>query len=1062
MPISLGDCRELARDEGVDWLVLASNYAERMLPQIFRQDSPVLALALPPETRARLEQLLKDLPDAVFAAEYSLGWVYQFWQADRKDEVNKSEKKIGADELPAVTQLFTEDYMVLFLLHNTLGAWWAGKILAGNPALAVSAGTEDELRAACAVGSVEWTYLRFVRDKAEGVSEGPWRPAAGAFEGWPKAAKDITLLDPCMGSGHFLVFALPILVAFRMTEEALDETQAIEAVLHDNLFGLEIDPRCTQIAAFNLAFAAWRRIGVHPLPPLNLACSGLSIGVTKSEWMRLAEKAVEAVDPDARRDLLGADNFPLAQGLEQRVRNGLEALYDLFAKAPWLGSLIEPRRASGDIFKEEYDRLVPIFASILEAVETDEAREMAVTARGLAKSASILATRFNLLITNVPFLGIRKQDNTLRSFLSLNHNEAHHDLAFSFVNRLGQAVRDNGSVAVVTPQTFLLMSSYKAFRIRLLNQVSWRVVANLGSGAFEMISGEVVKPCLFVFEKTAPFNHNGAFAGYDVSSLSGIPKKSNGLASSGQIPLQQAKQLENPDGRVIVETPSNFPRLSNIAQSLAGIQNGDSPKFLRYFWEVSRFDDRWAFMQSAVKKTTMFGGMDTIIDYDLKEGHLRADASWRREALHDSDQRGKPFWGKRGVLVSRMADLPATLYFGNLYDQASAAIVPDDDDDLWPIWMFCSSIEYSKEVRKIDSKLGVTSSTLTKIPFNHDYWKEKYRKAFSHDVPITCSSVPNQWIFVGQPKLSTDPLQVGVSRLLGFLWPRQTGRTFKDCPVVGADGLEAYADYDGIVCVTALRGEATAEQRLNSLFAASFRGNWSSATLANLLVDAGVAGRSLGDWLRDSFFAQHCVLFHQRPFIWHIWDGRRDGFHALVNYHRLAGPNGEGQRVLDTLIYAYLGDWIDRQRVEQAAGVEGADARLAHAVHLRNELIKIREGEPPYDLFVRWKPLYEQSIGWEPDINDGVRVNIRPFMAARPLGARARSACILRTTPKVKWQKDRGTEPRREKEDYPWFWGWDGTRRDFAGGDEFDGKRWNDLHYSRAAKQAARDRKSRS
>ena len=190
--------------------------------------------------------------------------------------------------------------MVLFLLHNTLGAWWAGKVLAASPELAASAGTENELRAACAVDGIEWTYLRFVRDKAEDGSEGPWRPAAGAFEGWPKAAKDITVLDPCMGSGHFLVFALPILVAFRMAEDELDQTQAVEAVLQDNLFGLEIDPRCTQIAAFNLAFAAWRRIGFHLLPPFNLACSGLSIGVTKAEWLRLAEKAVEAVDPEAR------------------------------------------------------------------------------------------------------------------------------------------------------------------------------------------------------------------------------------------------------------------------------------------------------------------------------------------------------------------------------------------------------------------------------------------------------------------------------------------------------------------------------------------------------------------------------------------------------------------------------------------------------------------------------------------------------------------------------------------------------------------------------------------
>jgi hypothetical protein len=168
--------------------------------------------------------------------------------------------------------------------------------------------------------------------------------------------------------------------------------------------------------------------------------------------------------------------------------------------------------------------------------------------------------------------------------------------------------------------------------------------------------------------------------------------------------------------------------------------------------------------------------------------------------------------------------------------------------------------------------------------------------------------------------------------------------------------LKVHADEDGIVCLAAIKGETQAEQRLNSLLADAFRAEWSAAKLAGLLAEAGYAGKSIDDWLRDGFFAQHCELFQQRPFVWHIWDGRRDGFHALVNYHRLAAPN------------------------------------------------------------------------------DGVRMNIRPFLAARTLNARGANACILRVTPKIKWDKDRGKEPTRDKADYPWFWGWDEASADFAGG----------------------------
>ena len=152
--ITLEECEELAKDQNTDRWALASRFAQVMLPQIFRPDDPLLQVTLAREHRLKLEELL-DAPDTdVFTASDSLGWVYQFWQSKKKDEVNKSEKKIGADELPAVTQLFTEPYMVRFLIHNTLGAWYAGKVLSANPDLAQNAQSEDELRQAVALQGI--------------------------------------------------------------------------------------------------------------------------------------------------------------------------------------------------------------------------------------------------------------------------------------------------------------------------------------------------------------------------------------------------------------------------------------------------------------------------------------------------------------------------------------------------------------------------------------------------------------------------------------------------------------------------------------------------------------------------------------------------------------------------------------------------------------------------------------------------------------------------------------------------------------------------------------------
>ena len=1047
--ITLDEVQELAREKATDWLPLASDYAERMLPQIFRKDDPVLQIALPPETRSEMEDLLKSLSKPVFEADDSLGWVYQFWQSDRKDEVNKSEVKIGADELPAVTQLFTEDYMVLFLLHNTLGAWWAGKVLAGNPSLAASAPDEAALRTASKVGDMDWNYLRFVRDTAKDGTEGPWRPAAGVFEGWPKTAKELTVLDPCMGSGHFLVFALPILVAFRMAEEGLSQSAAVDAALKDNLFGLEIDPRCTQIAAFNLAFAAWRRVGHRPLPQLNLACSGLAIGVTKAEWLKLAEKAVTAADPAAKRDLLGVEKNLLTVGLEERVKNGLEALYDLFAKAPWLGSLIDPRRAGGDIFREGFDKLESLLASILATADTEDIREMAVAAEGMTRAAVQLAQRFTLVATNVPYLGRGKQVDLLKQYCDDSHPRAKADLATCFVERAVEFTKCGGTIGVVTPQSLLFQGDYRDVRKSLLTNVCWDMVARIGEHGFESAQAAGAFTTLIVLSKAAS-HESKSISFVDVAEAQTPIEKSVTLTSQVPTLTLQSEQLRNPESRITSVTRGVFEPLGKFADITEGLSTGDADRFTRSFWELPSVLESWTPLQSAPTGGFAGDGRSTLVFWENGNGDL---------AKFDGARiRGHTAWNRVGVLVGRIRNLRCDTYESGLFEKSCVAITPFDAKHLSALRAFVETDDFENNVKALDQNLRASGGAFAGIPFDISHWEKVAEQKFADGIPQLPSTDAGQWLFDGHPRSTNAALHVALGRLLGYRWPRGTGSTFGNCPALEPDGLEPHADSDGVVCLTALKGEAPAEQRLTALLTDAFGLEWSAAKLAGLLAESSYAGKSLDDWLRDGFFAQHCELFQQRPFIWHIWDGRRDGFHALVNCHRLAAPGGEGRRTLEKLIYSYLGDWIDRQRDDQKAGVEGADARLAHAEHLKAELIKILEGEPPYDIFVRWKPLHEQPIGWDPDINDGVRMNIRPFMTARTLNARGANTCILRTTPKIKWDKDRGKEPTRDKADYPWFWGWDGATADFTGGGTFDGNRWNDLHYTRAVKQAARDR----
>jgi hypothetical protein len=172
-----------------------------------------------------------------------------------------------------------------------------------------------------------------------------------------------------------------------------------------------------------------------------------------------------------------------------------------------------------------------------------------------------------------------------------------------------------------------------------------------------------------------------------------------------------------------------------------------------------------------------------------------------------------------------------------------------------------------------------------------------------------------------------------------------------------------------------------------------------------------------------------------------------------VNYHKLAGANGEARKTLEKTIYTSLGDWISRQQAEVDSGVDGAEGRLAAAKHLKSELVSILNGEPPYDIFIRWKPLQQQPMGWEPDLNDGVRLNMRPWLNAKPYQEPnqklKQGACILRATPiKLPLGKDRGKEPLRDKDEFPWY----ATSQD----------RTNDEHFTLEQKRTARERKKKA
>ncbi|MCC8932262.1 BREX-1 system adenine-specific DNA-methyltransferase PglX [Rhizobium sp. 'Codium 1'] len=997
VPVTLEDCREIAQENGLsDAWAVAERYASSMLPAVFRIDDPVLSVTLDAAQNQALHRLVTELHDDVFQAEDSLGWTYQFWRASEKDAVNKKGDKIGPDEISAVTQLFTEPYMVRFLLHNTLGAWWAGKVLARIPDLAKSAVGEDELRAACSLPGYSFDMLRFVREDAGDGAQ--WRPASGSFPGWPQDAKNITVLDPCCGSGHFLTEVLTILVSLRKVEEDLTAPDSVAAVLRDNLHGLEIDGRCVQIAAFAVALTAWRVGGWQTLPLPHIAWVGSPPPLPKLEFVALANG-------------------------DEELEQALAALHGLFAQAPTLGSLLEP--IGGDLIDPmRIARVEQLLEPLLEKARSGEAElaEGVIAARGMADAASFLTRKYTLQVTNVPFLGKGRQATALAHHLERYFDVAKTDLATAMLVRMFRLSSVGGSVAAVTPQGWLFLGSYKALRETILTQASLRTVTPLGSRAFETISGEVVNTVLFCADNSAP-GVDHSFFGIDANQGRDFREKQISIRNDEPTIALQSQQLRNPDSRITVSASPTGTLLSQYADSYVGFQNGDSPRWIRSFWEQLNTDGKWSLFQMTSDQTIPFNGRTAILKWEGGTGELaRSEQAFVK---------GREAWKRQGVIIRHMGSLPAGLYEGDLYDQSSAVIVPKREEYLPAIWAYCSSDDFHTDVRTVDQSLKVTNATLVKVPFDLAAWTEIASGKFVHGLPEPYSEDPTQWLFHGHPAKADKgtSLHVALARLCGYRWPAETAKQMRLSTeargwITKASALPA-GDLDGLLATAGVAGEKPLADRLRGYLAIAFGAEWSDALERRLVVEADevldrkqTKDSSLEGWLSDRAFRQHCALFHQRPFLWHVWDGLKDGFSVFVHYHRFTQAN------LRKLTYTTLGDWLRR------AKDENNDLRYEKGRELQQMLENVLEGETPYDIFVRWKSLADQPLGWDPDLDDGVRVNIRPFVEAG----------ILREQPKgIKWTKDRGNDVPSA----PWY-------------PVFKGERINHHHTTIEEKNAAR------
>ena len=298
----------------------------------------------------------------------------------------------------------------------------------------------------------------------------------------------------------------------------------------------------------------------------------------------------------------------------------------------------------------------------------------------------------------------------------------------------------------------MYLGPYTKYRQHFLGTYSATLVARLGWNAFS--SAIRANPALFLYSVRG---QRDAIRLLDGTAENSVDANTRALLTKPLISLTAGEVLQNPDARFIARQAQDSKLLLEYADARSGLHAGDLNQFFGQFWEVARKGDSWELAQTAVSNTEHFGGREKILLWEKESGRLAALAESVKHLNHAAQnwRAGKPFWGKRGIIIGLMGNVDAALYTGEPFDSNSSALVPNDPRDLPAIWAFCESGEFSRAVRSIDKSLKLAPKTLLKIPFDVERWRQRAIESYPDGLPKPYADDVTQWNFHGHPQPST-------------------------------------------------------------------------------------------------------------------------------------------------------------------------------------------------------------------------------------------------------------------------------------------------------------------
>lgn len=645
-------------------------YTEMLLPNnILRQDSV-------------LGHMVSDIPEEDWQdAIQIIGWLYQYYNTELKDDTFaqlKKNVKITKERIPAATQLFTPDWIVRYMVENSLGRLW----LEGHPNAELHDGWKYYLDEAEQEPEVE-AQLAKLREAYKTIKP-----------------EEIKVIDPCMGSGHILVYAFDVLMQI-YTSAGWDQREAAQSILKNNLFGLDIDDRAAQLAYFAVMMKARqydRRL--------------LTRGIQPHIYAFAESNTITTAPLHDMGITLSQDEYDTA--VKQVLR-----LLDELRDAKEYGSILTVTPCDWDLLRRfAVPRTEDEGGQQLLGIHGEQIA--APLLQRLINIGEALSQQYDVVVTNPPYMAVSNAGAKVNDYVKKNFPDSKADMFAVFIERCGQMAKKNGYQAMITQHAWMFLSSFEKLRTKLL-AVDIVNMAHLGARAFEEIGGEVVQTTSFVIRKSHIADYKGEYCRLiEPTSQQGKEKL---FLSREECHTAKQKSFANIPGTPIAYWVSpqllqafiSSPNLSTLSSPKVGLQSGNSEKYFRLWQEVNfqliSFDGnknfKWFPCVKGGEARKWYGNNTSIINWEHDGAEIRNETS--------SVIRNPGYYFKAGLTWTKITSVFAVRLFPEnmVLSDSSVYVFPDR---MTYILAFLNSKLAPMIVGLLNPTLNFVATTIGAIP----------------------------------------------------------------------------------------------------------------------------------------------------------------------------------------------------------------------------------------------------------------------------------------------------------------------------------------------------------